>query len=258
MTGLQTYTGACRERGSTPGLSGGCPCSAESIFRRKKITLFLKDIGSWVISRGHLPLGFPSDGTDVHDAGDEIRRPELLGTKAGVHFHVPSVFWPHARHALPGFPWPAHCRALARLRRVPPVDAWKTRLSKTQWKFLGFPTSPGVIGRGAVQCGPTWRGSGVSCTFRRRLEPRWTGSRKPERSARRRRAAAHISLGALFLLHHKRRCRAQTVLLPTWDRKAFRLLSHSQWFSTAALVCPEIMSSVLCKIVQFHLTGLKI
>lgn len=33
-TGLQTYTGACRERGNTPGLRGGCSCSAETVLRK--------------------------------------------------------------------------------------------------------------------------------------------------------------------------------------------------------------------------------
>lgn len=41
-TGLQTYTGACRERGNTPGLRGGCSCSAETVFREKKICIILE------------------------------------------------------------------------------------------------------------------------------------------------------------------------------------------------------------------------
>lgn len=102
-------------------------------------------------------------------------------------------------------------------------------LSKTlEVSRFFFPISPGATRCCAVRLGSTWRDSGASYTFPRRLGPSRTGNGDAERSARCRRAAARISPAALFLPHRKRRCRAQTVPLPTWDRKAFMLLSHSQ------------------------------
>lgn len=124
MTGLHTYTGACRERGNTPDCRAGCPCCAETIVRKKKkaCTLFKTVTGSPVISRGHLALRFPSNGTNVHDAANKIRRSELLSAKAVIHFDILPVFWPYTRHKTPGFPWPAHCRAFALLWHMPSAN----------------------------------------------------------------------------------------------------------------------------------------
>lgn len=122
MTGLHTYTGACRERGNTPDFPVGCSCWAETILRKITFMFFKTMTGSWVI---YLPLRLPTNGTNVHDAADKIRWSELLIAKALIHFDILSVLWPHTRHETSGFPWPAHCWALALFWHMPSMNTQK-------------------------------------------------------------------------------------------------------------------------------------
>lgn len=105
MTGLQTYTGACLERGNKPGFNTGCSCSERMMFRHAAHFEIRARFESFLL---YLCLRLPANGTNIDHTGNRTRWFDLLWTQALIHFNILTIFWPHTRDAAFGFPWPAH------------------------------------------------------------------------------------------------------------------------------------------------------
>lgn len=105
MTGLQTYTGACLERGNKPDFNTGCSCSERMMFRHAAHFEIRARFESFLL---YLCLRLPANGTNIDHTGNRTRWFDLLWTQALIHFNILTIFWPHTRDAAFGFPWPAH------------------------------------------------------------------------------------------------------------------------------------------------------
>ena len=106
MTGLQTYTGVCLERGNKLGFNTGCSCSERMMFRHAAHFWNQSQFLSHFLL--YLCLRLPANGTNIDHTGNRTRWFDLLWAQALIHFNILTVFWPHTWDAAFGFPWPAH------------------------------------------------------------------------------------------------------------------------------------------------------
>lgn len=223
--------------------------------------MFFKTMtGSCVI---YLPLRFPTNGTNVHDTADKIRRSELLSAKALIHFDILSVLWPHTRHETSGFPWPAHCWAPPLFWHMPSMNTQKTCVQNCvmlltflhfTWCFLSSPCdlrfSVTLPCRTVVRVAPF--DSHWSCVHRTlRI---WNDQ---------------LAIAVQLHTSHRAHSLSSTTGGATGSKQSrfppvtikhlhcCPIIRFSQLLRCAAIVCWDIMSSVLRKVIQFHLTGKK-
>ena len=131
ITGLQTYTGACLERGNKPDFGPGWFCWRKITFRHH-ISKWEWDFSLFSL---YLSLWLPSNGTNVYHTGHRIRWSYLIWTEALIHFNILIVLLPNTWHDAFCLSWPTHCWTLPWLWHTPSVN-------KHKWVKHKNPTFP--------------------------------------------------------------------------------------------------------------------